>query len=141
MQKFTGREYLKIDIASNFGLEKEDWDVRLDWFDQNEERLYELMPQADQPALFYAGVQAWEETKAGLPSGYMISLDATSSGLQILAALTGDLSAAKICNVVPSNGQHGHRMDAYHEVYAEMLSCIKDTAKVTREDAKDAVNA
>ncbi len=80
MQKFSPLSYLKIDIASNFGLDKTNWDVRLDWFDQHEQCLDELVNQAQNPALFYAGVQAYRDALAGIPSGYPISLDATSSG-------------------------------------------------------------
>lgn len=134
-QKFTGREYLKIDIASNFGLEKSSWDDRLTWFDQNEPVLHELLPQAEEPALYFAGVKAWEETKAGRPTGYMISLDATSSGLQLLAALTGDRSASELCNVVDV----GVRQDAYTAIYGDMLQAIGDTSKITREQTKEAI--
>lgn len=134
-QTFTGREYLKIDIASNFGLEKADWDDRLAWFDAHEHCLLEMLPNADEPALYYAGVKAWEDVKAGLPTGYMISLDATSSGLQLLAVLTGDLSAARLCNVVDT----GHRQDAYTNVYGTMLAQLDETAKITRDMAKDAI--
>lgn len=134
-QTFTGLQYLKIDIASNFGLEKQDWDDRINWFDQHENQLHEMIPQAEEPALFYAGVRAWEAAKAGIPSGYMISLDATSSGLQLLAALTGDRSAAEICNVVDT----GKRQDAYTKVYSRMLNVIGETAKIDRDMAKDAI--
>jgi hypothetical protein len=135
MQTFTGREYLKIDIASNFGLEKKSWAERLTWFDQNEGQLLKLLPQAEEPALYYAGVKAYEDVKAGKPTGYMISLDATSSGLQLLAALTGDHSAAQLCNVVDT----GTRQDAYTAIYNEMLKVIGDKAKITRDDCKDAI--
>lgn len=134
-QTFTGKEYLKIDIASNFGLDKQSWDERIAWFDKNEHQLHMLLSQAAEPALFYAGVKAWDDVKAGRPTGYMISLDATSSGLQLLAALTGDASAAALCNVTDA----GKRQDAYTEVYQAMLHQIQDTAKITREDAKDAI--
>src|SRR5690606_19590575 len=73
--------------------------------------------------------------KAGKPTGYMISLDATSSGLQLLAALTGDLRAAQLCNVVDT----GHREDAYTNVYATMLSQLDESGKITRDMAKDAI--
>lgn len=135
MQTFTGKEYLKIDIASNFGLDKSKWNDRIAWFDKNEDKLFELVNQAEEPALFYAGIKAWEETKAGQPTGYMISLDATSSGLQLLAALTGDNLASKLCNVVDT----GEREDAYTKVYEYMLEKIEDTSKIKREDTKDAI--
>ena len=80
MQMFTAQEYLKIDIANNFGLDKEDWRPRILWFNENEHHLEDLVKQADAPALFFAGVQAWRAVQRGEPIGYPISLDATSSG-------------------------------------------------------------
>lgn len=134
-QTFTGREYLKIDIANNMGLDKEDWDVRLAWFDENEGRLDTLVKQAEEPALFFAGITAWQKVCKGEPTGYPISLDATSSGIQLLAALTGDRKAAALCNVIDA----GCRMDAYTALYQSMLDRIGDSAKITRKDTKQAI--
>lgn len=136
MQKFSGTEYLAIDIASNYGLDKKSWDERLDWFKQHEPHLEEMLPQAETPALYFAGVQAYRQTQKGEPTGYPIGLDATSSGLQLLAVLTGDRSAARLCNVVDT----GNREDAYTNVYLEMLKIIGEAAKISREDTKRAIN-
>lgn len=135
-QSFTGHEYLKIDIANSMGLDKLTWDERLNWFEVNEYQLETMVNQAAEPALFYAGVKAWRDVQAGNPIGYMISLDATSSGLQILAALTGDRSAAQLCNVVDT----GKREDAYTAIYQAMLLQIGDTAKISRDAVKQAIN-
>lgn len=118
MQKFTGKQYLQIDIANNYGLDKKTWKERLDWFDENQHRLPELIHTADEPALFFAGIKAWDECMQGIPSGYPISLDATSSGLQILACLTGDRLAASLCNVIDS----GKREDAYTVIFEKMVN-------------------
>lgn len=133
--EFTGKEYLKLDIASNFGLEKKTWYERLCWFDENESQLESLVQQAEVPALYYAGVKAWRDTEAGKPTGYMISLDATSSGLQLLACLTGDLSAAQLCNVVPT----GYREDAYTNITAGIQKLAGNSVTITRDQAKDAI--
>jgi hypothetical protein len=134
-QRFTGMQYLQIDIASNFGLDKQDWNTRLDWFDENQEKLLSLVPQAKAPALFYAGIQAWNQANQGLEIGYPISLDACSSGLQLLACLTGDDKAAKLCGVIDT----GHREDAYSVIYNEMVNSIGESAKISRDDCKDAI--
>ena len=136
-QTFSGREYLMIDIANNYGsgLDKQTWQQRLGWFKAHENQLHELVASAEEPALFYAGVRAWEDVLAGKPIGYMISLDATSSGLQLLAALTCDRRAAQLCNVVST----GNREDAYTAIYQIMLNEIDDTSKIERDPVKDAV--
>lgn len=134
-QTFTGLQYLKIDIANSFGLDKLTWDARIQWFDDNESQLGSLIDKAEEPALFYAGIKAYYTALKGEPIGYMISLDATASGLQLLAALTGDRSAAQLCNVVDT----GHRADAYTIVYDEMVVRIGDTSKIKRVDTKQAV--
>jgi len=134
-QTFTPRQYLQLDIANNYGLDKKPWQERLDWFEANKHQLRELIASSDEPALFFAGVNAWEDVLAGKPIGYMVSLDATSSGLQLLAALTGDRKAARLCNVVDT----GDREDAYTGIYEEMLEGVGDTAKITRDDTKQAI--
>lgn len=136
LQTFTGKEYLAIDVANNFGLDKDDWDDRLAWFKTNEPNLEKLLPKADEPALFFAAVKAYRKAQHGQVVHYPISLDATSSGIQILAALTGDRKAASLCNVIDT----GHREDAYTGLYTAMCEKIGDKAKIDRKDTKRAIN-
>lgn len=135
MDYFTGSQYLKIDIANNFGLDKKDWDVRIKWFDDNEHVLMDLMPKAENPALFFAGIQAWTAYKHKVPFGYPISLDATSSGAQILAVLTGDRQAAELCNVVDT----GTRENLYDNIYKLMLAEVGGNSKIKSEDIKRSI--
>ena len=62
-QEFSAADYLRIDIANNYGLDKENWDYRIKWFDENEANLDNLITQAEEPALFFAGVKAWNQSK------------------------------------------------------------------------------
>lgn len=135
MMTFTGIQYLKMDVANHFGLDKEDWDVRLAWFDKHEDKLEHLLDKADSPAQYFAAVQAWRATQRNEPVGYAIALDATASGMQILACLTGDRRAAELCNVV----NVGRRVDAYTEVYKWMLSKVGEQGRITRDMVKLAV--
>ena len=144
MQKFTGKQYLKIDIANSFGLDKETWDTRLAWFDAHEHELGDILPQAADPAMYYAGIEAWHKATIGEPSGYMISLDATSSGLQILAALTGDRRAAELCNVLDfSPKAEIERRDGYTVIYNLMVERLHQmgapAGNITRDDTKHAI--
>lgn len=148
-QTFTPLEYLKIDVASNFGLEKENWDTRISWFNDNEHSfeplIYHieagkpvqgtLMAEAAEPAMFYAGLKAWQKASRGEAISYPISLDATASGAQILAILIGCEKSASLCNVVDA----GSRRDLYMDAYQTMLNLVGDTAKITRSDIKEAV--
>lgn len=136
MQTFTGLEYLKIDIASKFGLDKKSWDDRLIWFAQNEDKLDAIVNQAEEPALFFAGTLAYRAAMEGVATGYPISLDATCSGLQLLACLTGDRSAAALCNVIDT----GKREDAYTSVYQMMVNELGENIKIKREWTKEAIN-
>ena len=80
MQTFTAFEYIKIDIANSMGLDKETYQTRLDWFEANKHQLHALVNQAEEPAQFYAGILAYEDTLAGKPIGYLVGQDATASG-------------------------------------------------------------
>lgn len=135
MTQFTGMEYLMIDVANNFGLGKKDWSDRLDWFKANEGKLESLVKSAEEPALYYAGVKAYRKALRGEVVNYPISLDATSSGLQILACLAGDRQAAMICNVLDA----GKRCCAYNIIYEHMLKALKKAAVLTAKNVKRAV--
>lgn len=141
MQLLTAREYLKVDIANSYGLDKKTWDERIAWFDENEANLLNLVDEAEDSALFFAGVNAWKDMKAGKPIGYAVALDATSSGLQLLACLTGDRSAAELCNVVNYMGENGKplRRDAYTVIYHKMLDILGEASRIKRSDTKQAV--
>ena len=148
MQTFTPEQYLMIDVANNFGHDKLTWDDRISWFQDNEYSLVELIPQAEAPALFVAGIKAYSDHMQGMPISYPISLDATASGAQLLAVMMGCEVSASQCNVVDT----GKREDLYTNVYAEMqdLEAIADAqiqaagmelqgAKLERAEVKDAV--
>lgn len=134
-QEFTGMQYLMIDVANNFGLDKKDWDERLEWFANNEATLESQVKNADDPALFYAAVKAYRKAQRKEIVQYPISLDATASGMQILACLTGDDEAARVCNVINT----GHRSDSYDVIYKHMLSVLKTAGTVSKDKVKSAV--
>lgn len=135
MQRFTAIENLKIDISNNFGNDKLDWLPRIEWFDANESQLESLVPQADEPALYHAGVMAYRAVQRGEAIGYPVAFDATNSGMQILACLTGCRRTASLCNVIDV----GHRVDGYMEIYQGMLTNTGGAAKIDRKEVKSAV--
>lgn len=145
MQTFTSLEYLKIDVASNFGLDKAKWKDRLAWFDQHEDVLETLTKKADKPALYHAGVQAYRQAKQGKPIGYPISLDATASGLQLLSIMAGCRKSAERCNVVVPLGSNGEPVDdperenAYTYVYDRMTAKLNTTSTIGYDPVKQAI--
>ena len=142
-QTFTARDYLKIDIANNFGkpdgqakkLDKCNWDERIAWFNANEKLLPSMVSKAEERPLFFAGLNAWKDAETGVASGYPISLDGCSSGLQILSCITGDRMGASICGVIDT----GSREDAYERVFQHMMAALGDSITVDPKAVKKAV--
>lgn len=133
---FTGKEYLALDIAGLYGLDKKTWSERLAWFKENEPKLESLADKADSPACYIAAVNAWRDVQAGKAIGYPINLDATASGCQILALLTGDKKAATRVNLVNT----GNREDLYTYIYnkmKELAPSISDS--LTRDQVKRSI--
>lgn len=134
-QYFSGADYLRMDVASKFGLDKDDWEVRLAWFHEHEHELESLVDKAEEQAGYLAGVMAYRKAVRKVPTGYTISLDATSSGVQILAALAGCEKSARACNLINT----GHREDAYSIVYTAMNASLGAHGYAKRKDVKIAV--
>jgi len=105
---------LKIAIANHAGQDKLSWTGRIRWFDaQNGEFDTE---QWDEPILGRKALRAYQNAIDGKPSGYMMSIDATASGLQIMTALSDCRESAVRVNLTGDN----HR----HDVYAHVANAM-----------------
>lgn len=109
MEQYTPYEYLKIDVCNNYGLDKLLWKQRIEWFDNNEHRLQELVDEADNRWGFIKAINAINDAKNHVPTGHIMGLDATASGPQIIACITGCYVSACQVNLVNT----GKREDAY----------------------------
>ena len=116
MRTFTGEQYLWIDIANCYGLDKEPWDARLDWVSQRLSSLEQCDSEAESPILYRKAVRALREHQKGNPVNHIMGLDATASGIQLMAVMSGCVESAKATNLVYT----GKREDVYQMVAAKM---------------------
>ena len=120
METFTAIEYLKIAISNTFGLDKLTWHERIHWADNflqsvaSEQKV--LIHGANEPLLMQKAVTAYESAMIGEPTGYIMGLDATASGIQLMACLIGCHDTAKAVNLIDT----GYREDVYTDVAIEM---------------------
>jgi len=104
----TGMPNLYIAIANHAGKDKLTWQERYDWaVTQDVDKI-----TWDEPILGRKAVRALKATAEGQPTGYVMSLDATASGLQIMAAVSGCKQTAKLVNMIDSTT----RYDLYTEI-------------------------
>ena len=130
MQEFSAIDYLRIDLANNFGLDKELWSTRIDWVKDNDKQLETLIPQASNPLLFAKGIRAYRDIYKGKTTNYAMSLDSTCSCLQILGILSRCINTCKSTNLININ----RRSDVYTTVQDYMNSTYNLTT--TRDDVK-----
>ncbi len=132
MQTFTGLEYLKIDIANCFGLDKKSWIDRLTWFEIHEPELNNIIEDAESPLLFLKAINVYEQTLDGHSTGHNMFLDATASGLQIMAVLSGCKKTAAHVNLINT----GKREDVYIEAAKKMSKFLGNNIIITRDTIK-----
>lgn len=135
MQTFTGFEYLLIDCANQFGLDKALFDDRIQWATDNLDDLEELAMDADERPLYEKAVQAIRKAQAGEPTGHMVGFDAVCSGMQIMSTLTGCESGADATGLIDPN----RRADAYTDCTALMGKILGMVLTNGRKDVKQAV--
>lgn len=80
MKKYSGWEYLLIDAANAYGKDKDLFEARIKWAEDNLADLENLYDTADSQPLFASAVLAIRKAQNGLPSGHLVGLDATCSG-------------------------------------------------------------
>lgn len=136
MINYTGVEYLMIDCANAFGLDKELFSTRIQWVRDNLEILETLIMQAEEPILFVKAISVIRLAQKGSPTGHLVELDATTSGIQIMSAVTGCLQGATWTNLVDVT----KRYDCYTEIHTAMLVALDGIiCEVERAQAKNAV--
>ena len=128
MDKFTGMEYLQIDAANHYGLDKESWSDRLDWANSHVNAEF-VRDKADKPLLFEQARTALYNANNGIPSGWPIALDATAQGLQVMACLSGCYTTASNVNLVDT----GNREDIYEKIAVKMNEILPSDRQVTRK--------
>jgi hypothetical protein len=133
MKLFTPIEYIKIAVANTFGLDKLLWEERLDWFDgtRTKSKFEDLVLEAKEPMMFRKMYQLYSDAMCGIPTGSLIGLDATSSGIQILGALSACRKSCENSNLIDT----GERRCAY-VMGAKFMSNVTGRT-ITRDMMKD----
>jgi len=135
MKTFTGYEYLLIDIANQFGLDKLLFEDRIQWVKTNMDKLESLEVDADNKPLYQKAVMALRKAQQGKPTGHLVGFDACCSGIQLMSVLTGCVAGATATGLVDPN----KRADAYSAVTNEMQNILGSTVGVSRQQAKEAL--
>lgn len=135
MELFTGWQYLLIDAANNFGLDKELFGPRIQWAESNLDNLEAIAKDAENFPRFMKSVMAIRKAQQGLPSGHLVGFDACCSGIQIMSAITGCEAGARATGMIDPN----RRADAYTDCTLEMNAILGGVLNVSRKDAKNAL--
>jgi hypothetical protein len=75
-----------------------------------------MATEADDPYLYLKAIRAKQDAEQGIATGYMLGLDATQSGLQLMACMTGCRTTAKNTNLINTS----KREDFYDKVTGTM---------------------
>jgi len=108
--------WLRFQVATTYGLDKETLDDRLSWTYENEDLIERIATEpidsisdweeVEEPWQFLAACEEFYHCvikRDRISTGLPVAIDATCSGLQILAGLAKDKSTAQLVNVLPSD--------------------------------------
>lgn len=135
MTTYTGYEYLLIDAASQFGLDKLTFEDRIQWTNDNLTVLESMADEAETKPLYLKAVMAIRKAQQGLPSGHLVGVDGCCSGIQVMSVLTGCEAGAKATGLVDPDV----RADAYAACTEAMNVILGGGLEVSRSDAKQAL--
>lgn len=115
--ELTGLQYMQCEIAcmQDKTMEKKLWSERLDHFKTLDLQDPKLFKKASNPIGLRGAAVAYAKAINKEPTGYMISLDACSSGLQILSLLVSCPKSFDLCG-----GRSDECVDSYTSIYKAM---------------------
>ena len=135
MTFYNGWQYLLIDAATHFGLDKLTFEERIAWATGALPVLEQLASDAETKPLYLKAVQAIRKAQQGVPTGHLVGVDGCCSGIQIMSVLTGCVAGATATGLVNPN----KRADAYSETTEAMNVILGGGLNVPRKDAKSAL--
>lgn len=131
--------YLKIYLANVFGLSSKTFQERLDWVESNYNQLVldyyddktafnSFVIKAKEPFQFYSAfVELLGVTESHLKaSNFPILFDCSCSGIQHISALCGDVTVAKMVNVLPDKGKSDIYTMACDHLRTKILTSTDD---------------
>lgn len=137
-------DYICIDLANCVGTQgsfrgdKELFEDRIKWVKDNFNYLEDFIEAAENKPQYIKALHALRETMLGNPTGHLIGLDASCSGIQLMSVMTGCIKGADATGLVSQK-----RADAYTDVTTEMNSILKlkglSSIEVKRDDIKRCV--
>ena len=135
MVEYTGWQYLLIDVANRYGMDKALFPERIKWAEDNLDNLESFTADADKKPLYYKAVLAIRAAQRGEAIGHMMGLDANASGLQIMGALTGCLKTCFSTGLIDPNKAPDAYTDAT-EIMNRILGC---KISILRSAIKEAI--
>lgn len=137
-------DYICIDLANCVGTQgsfrgdKELFEDRIKWVKDNFSYLEDFIEAAENKPQYIKALHALRETMLGNPTGHLIGLDASCSGIQLMSVMTGCIKGADATGLVSQK-----RADAYTDVTTEMNSILKlkglSSIEISRNDIKRCV--
>lgn len=135
MKQFNPMQYLAIDIANHYGLDKLNYEERIQWVKDNMDNLEKCTTTAEEPLLYAKAVHALREVQSGKPTNHAVAFDAVCSGLQIMSALMRCKKGCELTGLIdPDN-----RIDAYTAITTALNARLGSTATYERKDVKQAI--
>lgn len=135
MKMYSAFDWLCVDIANQNGLDKKLFEERVRWVKDNVNRLMVINTEKKERPLYVKAVMALHSAMKGIPTGHMVGLDATCSGMSIMSVLVKCYLGCLATNLIDPNT----RNDAYTMVTRAACELLGNQgAEVSRGDAKQA---
>lgn len=138
MKNYTGWQWLLIDAANHYGMDKRTFEERIHWAESmlaQPAPYFEMKaPLAETKPLFIKAVQAIRKAQQRIPTGHRVGIDACCSGIQVMSALTGCIEGARSTGMVDPDV----RADAYGRTTEVMNGILGGNFAISRKDAKRA---
>lgn len=80
MINYSGWQWLLIDAANQYGLDKLLFEGRIDWAEHNLGCLEGFTDTAETKPLYIKAVMAIRKAQQGIPTGHMVAVDGVCSG-------------------------------------------------------------